>query len=348
MRTPLYEEHLKLNGNMVDFHGWEMPLYYESIITEHNYVRNGCGVFDVSHMGDIFIEGTGSLKTLQHILPTDVEKINDGECVYTAFLNNEGNMIDDTIIYRFNKEKFLCVPNAATKDRILKHIVDNNVGNASISDYSDRLGCIAVQGPESSEIMNEVGFKFPDFFKFYEKDSIIVSGTGYTGEKGWEIIAPNSDIILIWNMIIKSLRKKGYGPCGLGSRDTLRMEKGMLLSGQDFDSDRNPYEASISFIITSDHEYIGKENLMNNTKPEYVFRGFISDEEKVIPRHGNTVEGNGKESGIITSGSISPTLKRGIALGYIDREFSKPGNKVNIIIRNSTHPFKVSRPRMVP
>ncbi len=348
MRTPLYNEHVKLNANIVDFHGWDMPLYYESIIKEHNYVRNGCGIFDVSHMGDIFIEGEGSTETLQFLLPTDVEKIKNGDCVYSAFLNERGNMVDDTIIYKFNDNKYLCVPNAATKDKILNHILKNNKGNAKISDFSDKMGCIAVQGPESENVMKEIGFSFPEFFKFYEKDNIIVSGTGYTGEKGCEIIASNEVIVEIWKKLITSLKKMGFGPCGLGSRDTLRMEKGMLLSGQDFNEDRNPFEASISFIVNSDHSYIGKETLMKNTKPEFVFRGFISSDEKTIPRHGNKITVNGNETGIVTSGSISPTLKKGIALGYIKRENSKTGMDVDIIIRNSNHNFKVSKPRMVP
>ncbi|MGP6239267.1 glycine cleavage system aminomethyltransferase GcvT [Cuniculiplasma sp. SKW4] len=348
MRTPLYDEHVKLNGKIVDFHGWDMPLYYDSIIKEHNFVRNGCGIFDVSHMGDIFIEGEGALKTLQYLLPTDVEKINNNDCVYTAFLNEEGNMIDDTIIYKFNNQKFLCVPNAATKDIILEHILKNNSGNAKIMDRSGELGCIAVQGPLSGEIMEENGFSFPDFFKFYEKDSFIISGTGYTGEKGCEIIAPNSDIIKIWRNLVNSLIKRNFGPCGLGSRDTLRMEKGMLLSGQDFNSDRTPYEASISFIVNSEKEYMGKEQLMKKTKPEFVFRGFISGDEKTIPRHLCNITKDDKIIGTVTSGSISPTLKKGIALGYIEKKYSKPDNNVQIIIRNSPHDFKVSKARMVP
>lgn len=348
MRTPLYDEHIKLNGNMVDFHGWDMPLYYDSIIAEHNFVRNGCGMFDVSHMGDIFIEGEGALKTLQYLLPTDVEKIKANDCVYTAFLNEEGNMIDDTIIYKFSNEKFLCVPNAATKDIIMNHMVKNNKYNAKIIDRSDELGCIAVQGPLSQEVMEENGFSFPEFFKFYEKDSIIISGTGYTGERGCEIIAPNKNLIEIWKILLNSLKKRGFGPCGLGSRDTLRMEKGMLLSGQDFNSDRTPYEASISFIVNSEKEYIGKNELMKKTKPEFVFRGFISNDEKTIPRHSCNIVKDGNIIGNVTSGTISPTLKRGIALGYVQKVYSKQGNNVKIIVRNSSHDFIVSKARMVP
>ncbi len=349
MRTALYNEHVKMNGNMVDFHGWEMPLYYESIIKEHMYVRGKCGVFDVSHMGDIFITGKGAGKTLMKLFPTDTSNMNKGDCVYTAFLDDNGNMIDDTIIYKFNDEKFLCVPNAATTLNILNHIIKNKEKNCDVVNSSNEFACIAIQGKESVNILKNMNIEFPEPFKFYEKNGMIISGTGYTGEVGCEIIIKNEEAVSLWKKIITELKAIGCGPCGLGSRDTLRMEKGMLLSGQDFNSDRNPFEASVSFIVNNNHEYIGKEKLLNKQKPDRIFRGVIMDEKGSFPRHGNLIYNTeGEEIGIITSGSISPILGKGIALGYINRNSSKSETAVLIGIRDKKLKGKVSRPRIVP
>ncbi len=349
MRTILYDEHVKMNANIVDFHGWDMPLYYESIIKEHMYVRERCGVFDVSHMGDIFLTGSGAEESLMKLFPSDISKMKEGDCLYTAFLNNDGNMIDDTIIYKFNKEKFLCVPNAATTDKILDHILKNKTNNCEVKNSSSELSCIAIQGKDSVNIMKNLGLKFPDFFKFYEENGMIISGTGYTGEIGCEIIIKNNEAVNLWEKIVDDLKKIGCGPCGLGSRDTLRMEKGMLLSGQDFNSDKNPYEASISFILDNDHNYIGREKLLSNQKPERIFRGIIMNEKGSFPRHGNLIyDKSGKEIGIITSGSISPILGKGIGLGYINRNESKIDTSILVGIRDKKFNGKVSRPRIVP
>ena len=349
MRTILYDEHVKMNANIVDFHGWDMPLYYESIIKEHMYVRERCGVFDVSHMGDMFLTGSGAEESLMKLFPSDISKMKEGDCLYTAFLNNDGNMIDDTIIYKFNKEKFLCVPNAATTDKILDHILKNKTNNCEVKNSSSELSCIAIQGKDSINIIKNLGLKFPDFFKFYEENGMIISGTGYTGEIGCEIIIKNNEAVNLWEKIVDDLKKIGCGPCGLGSRDTLRMEKGMLLSGQDFNSDKNPYEASISFILDNDHNYIGREKLLSNQKPERIFRGIIMNEKGSFPRHGNLIyDKSGKEIGIITSGSISPILGKGIGLGYINRNESKIDTSILVGIRDKKFNGKVSRPRIVP
>ncbi len=349
MRTVLYEEHIKMKATMVDFHGWDMPLYYESIIKEHLYVRGKCGIFDVSHMGDIFITGVGAEDTLMNLLPTDISKMKDGDCIYSAFLNENGNMIDDTIIYKFSEGKFLCVPNASTTEIILEHIIKNKKPVTEVINSSNDLSCIAIQGKASEDILSKLGFEFPEFLKFYEKDGMIISGTGYTGEKGCEIILKNKDTVETWKKFISFLDEIEAGPCGLGSRDTLRMEKGMLLSGQDFNSDRNPYESSISFIVNLNHEFIGKDILLTKTNPEFIFRGIIMDLNNTFPRHGNKIYNNdGGEIGIVTSGSISPILRKGIALGYMEKKYSKQETEILVEIRNKKFSGKVSKPRIVP
>ncbi len=347
-KTELYEEHKKLNANMVDFHGWMMPLYYESIIKEHNYVREKCGMFDVSHMGDIFITGKDSEKTLSRLVPTDLTSLKNNDCVYSAFLNENGKIIDDCIIYKFNNEKFLCVPNASMIDIIYNHIIENKIGDTNITNSSDQLSCIAVQGNMTEQILAEVGIKFPEFFKFYESEFGIISGTGYTGEKGCEIIIENDKVVKLWRDLIKALKEIECGPCGLGSRDTLRMEKGMLLSGQDFKEDINPYEASISFIVNSNADFIGKSSIAAKDN-EFIFRGFIVEEKNSFPRNSNKILNvEGEEIGHITSGTMSPTMKKGIGLGYIFKKYQKAGTEVFIETRKGKVKSLVSRPRMLP
>ena len=357
MRTILYEEHVKLGAHIVDFHGWDLPLYYSQIITEHLAVRNNVGIFDVSHMGDIVVDGKDSELYLNHMLPSDITKLNAGECIYTAFLNHDGKIIDDCILYRVSEDRFLIVPNAAMKNRILSWMLENvSDYNITITDLSDEIGCIAVQGPRSQDLISTIGFDFPQQFRFVlndfnhtnsitGKNDVLISGTGYTGEKGVEIIGPNLSILHIWKNLMKYIDEFNGKPCGLGSRDTLRMEKGMLLSGSDFNENRTPYEASISFIVSNQDNFIGKEKLVS--KPIEIFRGFISTDNG-IPRSGDKIQSDGLIVGNVTSGGYSPSMSKGIALGYINRKFSDIGKEVEIIHSNKKIGARISRPKMFP
>jgi aminomethyltransferase len=359
MRTALYDEHKKLNAKMIDFHGWEMPLEYISIIKEHMSVRTNVGIFDISHMGDIVISGPDSAKYVDYIFPSKVSSLGNNKCMYTAFLNNEGNMIDDTIIYRLSEEKFFLIPNASNINKIYNWMVSNKNGlNVIIENYSDSISHIAVQGPKSEEIIKKMGMDFPETFTFIYNDSkinniitgknnIIISGTGYTGEKGVELVVPNEIAPEIWNTFLKQIKEIGGLPCGLGARDTLRMEKGMLLSGQDFNEDKNPYESSISFIVNFDHDFIGKQALLKQkTEFNNIFRGFKL-ESRNIPRNGFDIYVNDKVEGKITSGTLSPVLNIGIGLGYINRKYSKTGSEVFIKIRENKIKAEVVKPKIL-
>ena len=359
MRTALYDEHKKLGAKMIDFHGWEMPLEYSSIINEHMSVRTCVGVFDISHMGDIVISGSDVDNYVDYIFPSKVSLLKENECMYTSFLNGSGNMIDDTIIYRISSNKFFLIPNASNINKIYNWMVENKkTYDVDIKNYSDKISHIAIQGPESIKVINDLGMEFPETFKFlynqvevYNEitgnNSIIISGTGYTGERGVELVVPNKIAVKMWKSILNNVEKIGGKPCGLGARDTLRMEKGMLLSGQDFNENKNPYEASISFIINYDHEFIGKEKLIEQ-KTEYrdIFRGFKL-ENKNIPRNGFNIYINEEKIGNITSGTISPILNIGIGLGYIDRKYGKTGNNVYIQIRGKPVKAEVSKPKII-
>lgn len=360
MKTTLYENHVKLGARIVDFHGWDMPLEYGSILNEHMSVRKHVGMFDVSHMGDIKVEGKDAESFLNHVLPSNISSLMKEEAMYTAFLNDDGYMIDDTIVYRMNDDSFFFVPNASTIDMMYRWSIKNSDGySVKIQNFSDRLSCIAIQGPQSTEVAPLMNIEFPEFFKFsyshsdHENaitgtDSMIVSGTGYTGEKGFELIVPNEDAVSIWNAVHDHVTKLEGLPCGLGARDSLRMEKGMLLSGTDFNSNRTPFESAVSFIVDPSKEFIGKEELMKKKEvQEDIFRGFTLD-TKIIPRSGCSIFSNNEKIGEVTSGTYSPVLEKSIALGYITKGSVKKGDSVSIEIRNRKFEAMVGRPKIVP
>lgn len=356
MRTPLYDDVIKLNPRMVDFHGWDMPIQFTSIIEEHKWVRSSAGLFDVSHMGNISIEGRDSQEFLSFIFPTDISKQPTGKAVYSAYLNQEANMIDDTIIYKSEEDRFLVIPNAGTIGKIHKWILEGRkTYDVNIANLSDKLSILALQGPSAVDIMNNVlpeankldHFTFmnvSDHFKDKDLESSTVVGrTGYTGEDGFEFIVPNKYASALWKEIMKDQKVK---PIGLGARDSLRMEKGFLLSGQDFNEDRNPIEAGVSWIINWDHDFIGKKKLLE--KKENVkerFRGVIS-KDKTIPRPGSSLKKGEKDIGTFTSGTFSPSLSKGIGLGFVDSSVEL-GSEVTIVTRNSTGIGVLKKPRLL-
>ncbi len=359
-RTALYERHLEAGAKMTEFGGWEMPLQYTRIMDEHMAVRNHAGIFDVSHMGDVVIKGKDSVKFVDYILPTKASDLQPGKCVYTAFLDENGYIIDDTIIYRTGEREFFFVPNAGPTEDIIKWIEENRKGfEITVENYSYDMSSIALQGPDSEKILNKMGLKLPEPFTFYYseighnnpmtgKNNMIISGTGYTGESGIEFILPNSYANDLWKILMGYMSEFNGLPCGLGARDTLRMEKGMLLSGHDFNRNRTPYECSISFIMNEDHEFIGREKVLENKeKSSLRFRGFIMD-EKGIPREECKIFHGDNEVGEITSGTLSPVLKKGIGLGFIDKKYMKSGTEVEIDIRGKIFKATLSRPKMVP
>lgn len=359
-KTPLYDEHLKLNATMVDFHSWDMPMQYGKILDEHMAVREKAGIFDVSHMGDVVISGEDSEDFLNFMFPTDVSEMKDGNAVYTAFLNDDGNIIDDTILYKLSPKKYFIVPNAATTDTVLEWMKKHsNNYDVHIENVSESIACIALQGKMSMDILENMNIKYPGEFKFYELTSsdyavnritgnhgMIVSGTGYTGEKGVEFLVPSENAPELWRKLLENLKGIGGLPCGLGSRDTLRMEKGMLLSGTDFSSDRNPKECSISFILTNKGNFLGKDGLEKKNSRD-IFRG-IKIDGKIIPRAGSIVYSGDRIIGKVTSGTLSPVLGRAIALAFIEKDFSKTGTSVDVSVRDRKIKGEVSRPRMVP
>ncbi|EQB65507.1 MAG: hypothetical protein AMDU3_IPLC00002G0144 [Thermoplasmatales archaeon I-plasma] len=356
MRTPLYNEILNLNAKMVDFHGWDMPIQFSGIIEEHRHVRSKVGLFDVSHMGDITIEGRDATGFMTYLFPTDISKEPIGKAIYSAYLDQEANMIDDTIIYKEDEKKYLVVPNAATTEKIHNWIIANRKSyDVKISNLSDRMSCLALQGPMAPEVMKDIfpeankleHFTFMSASEKYPEKGLetatVIGRTGYTGEDGFEFVVPNKYAVPLWREILKNPNVK---PIGLGARDTLRMEKGFLLSGQDFDQNRNPIEAGVSWIIGWDHEFIGKKKLLEkkgNIKER--FRGVIAM-DRIVPRSGSVLKKGDEVIGSLTSGSFSPTLSKGIGLGYVKQDVEVE-SEITIQIRNTEGKGILKKPRMV-
>ena len=327
-QTCLHDDHVKLGAKMVDFAGWHMPIQYTSIVSEHNAVRERVGIFDVSHMGQIFVSGKDASSFLSYLTTWDVTKLSDGDCRYCHILDNEGQIIDDTIVYTFGSQDYMLVPNASMISKVFDWL-NLNSSNFEVNIYnkSEEFFCLAVQGPESLRLLRQYFNLSITPFKLIKSDNLIISGTGYTGEKGYEIMGPISESQKIW----ESFLEMGAIPIGLGARDTLRLEKGYLLSGTDFNGSQTTLESGYSWVINWNHDFIGKERLLIQKEAEYKSLSGILLEERGVLRPGLEVYLMGEKISELTSGSLSPILKRGIGLSYLDLPI---GTTVNVSIRN--------------
>ena len=343
MKTSLYNLHRELGASFTNFMGYEMPLKYKSINEEHINVRHNVGIFDVSHMGNIFIKGNA--KKFSYFITGNAEKIDIGNGQYTLFLDKKGNIIDDEVYFHL-KDGYMVIPNSGMHKKIMEWI-ENNDG-IKAEDKTDDYSILAIQGPKSTEVMMELtnfdvsSLKFFDCaeignkMKFDINARIIVSRSGYTGEKGFELyIYPAEKAIKIFEYALEKGKKYGIMPIGLGARDSLRLEKGFMLAPNEFKNGRNPFEVGLDWVIDWNHDFIGKDELMkfkNNVKEKLIF---LECMDKGIPRHGDKVIKEGNEVGIVSSGGYSPCLKKGIALAFMKKDFISIGNEVEIKGRKS-------------
>ena len=326
--TCIHDSHVKLGAKMVDFAGWHMPIQYTSIVSEHNSVRERVGIFDVSHISQIFVSGKGASDFLSYVTTWDMNRLSKGDCRYCHILNEDGQIIDDTIVYTFSSENFMLVPNASMVTKIFEWFISKAVDfDVLIENKSDDFFCFAVQGPEAPRLLRQFFNLAITPFKLVKTGDMIISGTGYTGEKGYEIMGPLSQGLEIW----QSFLDMGAIPIGLGARDTLRLEKGYLLSGTDFNENQTTLESGYSWVIDWNHNFIGKDKLLVQKEKKYKLLKGILLEERGVLRPGLPVYYDGKEISKLTSGSLSPILKRGIGLSYVDLSV---GTTVNIMIRN--------------
>jgi aminomethyltransferase len=322
MRTPFYEIHKSLGAKIVDFHGWEMPLQYSGIMDEHVNVRTNVGLFDVSHMGRFEIKGQDSLACLQKIVTNDLEKLADHQALYSPMCYEDGGIVDDIIVYRLAHDRFLIVVNASNRSKDFEWIA-RQAKSAHLEDISDRTALLAIQGPRAYQVLQQlVETDLQSVKPFHLENTIIggtecmISRTGYTGEDGFEIFFDSSRIE-IWGKLMEYAEIFGVKPTGLGARDTLRLEAGLMLYGTDMDENTTPLEVPLKWTISfgKKQEFIGKKAL-SNSRPSRKLVGF-EVMEKRIARHGNRVLANGLEVGFVTSGSFSPTLRKSIGFCFV-------------------------------
>lgn len=341
--TALNHIHHKLGAKMVPFAGYEMPVSYTGVNEEHETVRQHLGVFDVSHMGEFFVEGKEALQLIQKITTNDASTLVDGQAQYTCMPNADGGIVDDLIIYKFHDEKFMMVVNASNIEKDWKWINTHNSFDAKVTDLSEDYSLLAIQGPKAVEAMQSISPLDLSKIKFYHFEvgefggaqDVIISATGYTGSGGFEIYFKNKDAEQIWNAVLEAGEDYGIKPIGLAARDTLRLEMGMCLYGNDIDETTSPIEAKLGWITKFTNDFINSEALKKEKEngPE---RKLVAFEVigKGIPRHGyELLNEDGHKIGHVTSGTMSPSLKKAIGMGYVATEYAKFGNEILIQIR---------------
>jgi aminomethyltransferase len=338
-KTPFHDMHIKNNAKMVEFAGFLMPIQFEGIIPEHETVRTGVGVFDVSHMGEIEIRGEDRMAFINYITTNDASKLALNQVQYSTMLYPDAGIVDDVLVYHLRDRIFLVV-NAANADKDYKWIVDNKRLDVELNNLSDDIGQLAVQGPKAEPVVQ----KLCDFdlseMKFYWSTEIqlkdipvVLSRTGYTGEDGFEIYCERQYGAQLWDMVFEAGTEYNIKPIGLGARDTLRFEMKYCLYGNDIDKTTNPLEAGLAWIVKLDKgEFIGKESL-SKIKETGIKRKLIGFEvvDTGIPRPHQDIHSDGKKVGHVTSGTFSPSLKKGIGIGYVDIPFNKVGSKLHVV-----------------
>jgi aminomethyltransferase len=352
-RTALNATHKKAGARMVEFAGYEMPVEYSGIRDEHMTVRNAVGVFDVSHMGEFWVKGPGALDLIKKVSSNDPSVLRPGQAQYTCFPNGKGGIVDDLLVYCFSNEQYLMVVNASNIQKDWDWINQQNEFGAVLENVSDAVSQLAVQGPKATETLQkltEVNLREIKFYSFVSGEmagvkDVIISATGYTGAGGFELYCKNEDVEKLWHAIFKAGEAFGIKPVGLGARDTLRLEMGYCLYGNDIDDTTSPIEAGLGWItkFNNGRQFIDRDYLMmqKNEGVSRRLRGFVLL-EKGIPRHGyELVDSKGNVIGNVTSGTISPVLGKGIGLGYVAKEYAAFGTGIYVKIRNKTIPAEI-------
>tara|TARA_B110000008_G_scaffold277813_1_gene320014 strand:+ start:8675 stop:9748 length:1074 start_codon:yes stop_codon:yes gene_type:complete len=337
----LSEIHESIGGKMVEFAGYNMPVQYEGVKAEHHTVRNEVGVFDVSHMGEVFVSGEKSLDFLQYITSNDVSKLTPGKIQYTCLPNADGGIVDDFLLYMLEENSYLLVVNASNMEKDLAWINKHNTFGCTINNQSDNYSLLAVQGPKSIELLQELTNVNMSDIKYYNfkmgsisgVDDVILSRTGYTGEIGFELYVKNEDVKQLWEALFTtSIEMK---PIGLAARDTLRLEKGFCLYGNDINDTTSPIEAGLGWITKFTKEFINHEQLKAQKEGGATRKlvGIQLVDKGIARKDYPIVDSDGNEIGIVTSGTMSPTLNKAIAMAYVPKELSKVGSEVYIQVR---------------
>lgn len=351
-RTALFDKHVSLGAKMVPFAGFDMPVQYSGVTEEHFAVREKVGIFDVSHMGQIFVEGPAAKDLLQYVTTNNLDTLERGKAQYSCLPNGDGGIVDDLIIYKMADEKYFVVVNASNIEKDWNHLVKHNERfGAKLTNASDDMSLIAIQGPKATDTLQKLtdtNLADLPYYHFTEgavagMQDVIISNTGYTGSGGFEIYFKNEDALKIWEALTEAGEEFGLIPCGLASRDTLRLEKGFCLYGNDIDDTTSPLEAGLGWITKFDKDFVDKERLAKQ-KEEGITRKLVGFEmqERAIPRHDYpVVDAEGNVIGRVTSGTMSPMKSIGIGLAYVDKPHYKTGTDIFIQIRNKNVPAKV-------
>jgi len=349
--TALTHIHKSLGAKMAPFAGYNMPINYAGINVEHETVRNAMGVFDVSHMGEFILKGENALALIQKVTSNDASVLVDGKIQYSCLPNEQGGIVDDLLVYKIDENTYMLVVNASNIEKDWNHISKYNTMDVDMKNISEQTSLLAVQGPKVIEAlqaltsMNLSAMEYYSFKKgvFAEIDNVLISATGYTGAGGFEIYVDNKDAEKLWNAIFEAGRNFGIAPIGLGARDTLRLEMGFCLYGNDINDTTSPIEAGLGWITKFTKDFVSSEKFKAQKEAgvKQKLVGFVM-EDKGIPRHDYmVVDANGNEIGKVTSGTQSPSLKLAIGMAYINTEFSKVGNEIFISVRDKSLKAKV-------
>jgi aminomethyltransferase len=352
-RTALYDIHAEAGAKIVPFAGYEMPIEYTGITAEHMQVRNSVGVFDVSHMGEFWVKGPQALSFVQKVTSNDASVLTPGKIQYSCFPNGKGGIVDDLLVYCYEPEKYLLVVNASNIEKDWNWCNAQNSMGAVLENSSDQISQLAVQGPDAIkalQTLTEVKLETLEYYTFTvgkmaDIENVIISNTGYTGAGGFELYVENKDAVKLWKAVMKAGESFGIMPIGLGARDTLRLEMGFCLYGNDIDDTTSPIEAGLGWITKFvDHkDFIDKQLLLNHKENGVTrrLRGFEMI-DRGIPRHGyEIVDANDNVIGVVTSGSVSPVLNKGIGMGYISDANAKLNAEIYIRVRNKNLKAKV-------
>jgi aminomethyltransferase len=353
-RTPLHDEHVRLGGKIVPFAGFEMPVQYPAGITaEHRAVRETAGLFDVSHMGEFIVRGPQALDLVQRITINDASKVEVGQAQYSAMCLETGGMVDDLLVYRY-ADRYMLVVNASNLQKdwawVTSHAADLDV---ELEDVSDATALLALQGPAAREILRPLVDIDLDAVTYYRFTTgkvagvpATIAGTGYTGEDGFELYLPSEHAVSVWTALMKAGKGAGLAPAGLGARDSLRLEMGYALYGNELDADHTPLEAGLAWITKLDKdEFVGRDALLAQKK-EGMRRRLVGITlgERAFPRHGYPIVSSGEAVGVVTSGTVSPSLGIGVAMGYVPSKLGAPGTKLQVDARGRSLDAVVTRP----
>ena len=355
-KTALNDRHRRLGAKMTDFHGWEMPLYYTSILEEHQAVRQALGVFDISHMGQVLVTGADALRTLNALMTSDISQVGRGRACYTLMLNQAGGIIDDLIVYRIGSDEYLVIINCGNRTIDVEWLQAHREGNTTVTDISQGRSILAVQGPSACRVLEQLlDARVTSLERFgiapirTMGPAACIARTGYTGGDGFELFVPDAHALRLWDMIVSQAKPFGAQPVGLGARDTLRVEGGLRLYGTDMDAATTPFEAGLGWVVAMNKPaFIGRDALVAQ-RQQGASRAFVGFElaEGPVPRAGTELTAGdpapgaggagARRVGIVTSGTFSPVLKKPLGMGYVELACSKPGTTLTVTVRSQRY-----------